>query len=273
MAKYGSNFEFNGKSSDEFGVVLASIGETDTYEMGLGRSIIKGDMNKYRSQIHHLGTKYSNVLSFDFTIIKNPCDQNNQTDMLFSRDEIRKLNAWLTGPEMPKLLHFNDSDEYIAYFGIITDVKNDALGDKIYALTYTVTCDSPFGYSDLINTTINCPSSTTTTITNSSDDINHPIYPVITITPNVTGSIVITNNTDDGSSITISAKKGLKITINCQLQMFYDDIGLLDLDDIGLSDESDIYIPRLLYGDNSITIDGNCSVTFTYRYPKKVGAY
>jgi phage-related protein len=34
-----------------------------------------------------------------------------------------------------------------------------------------------------------------------------------------------------------------------------------------------IYFPRLLYGRNQIEISGNAQVTFTYRYPVKVGAY
>lgn len=273
MAKYGSKFEFNGKSSEDYGVILASVGETNSYEMGLDRSIIRGEINKYRTQVNHLGTKYADVLLFEFTIVKNPCDNANQKDMMFTRSEIRNINAWLTGPEIPKILHFYDSDEYVDYFAIISNVTDNAIGDKIYSLTFSVTCDSPFGYSELITKTISSTSSMTSTITNLSDDISNYVYPIITITPNVTGTVTIKNTTDEEQSISISVKKGLEITVNCKLQTFYDSIGLLDLADIGLSDEFDIYIPRLLCGDNSITITGNCSATFKYRYPKKVGAY
>ena len=272
MAKYGSKFEFDGKSSEDYGIVLASTGVSNSCEMGLDRTIIRGEMNKYRSQANHLGAKYSDVLSFDFTVIKNPCNKN-PNDLLFTRSEIRNINAWLTGPEIPKILHFYDSDEYVDYFAIISNVTDNAIGDKIYSLTFSVMCDSPFGYSELITKTISSTSSTTSTITNLSDDISNCVYPIITITPNVTGTVTIKNTTDEEQSISISVKKGLEITVNCKLQTFYDSIGLLDLADIGLSDEFDIYIPRLLCGDNSITITGNCSATFKYRYPKKVGAY
>lgn len=276
MAKYGTSFEYNGKSSDDFGIILASIGENDEFAMGLNRDVIRGSLNKCRSQVNHIGTKYSDVLSFPFSIIKNPCSHDGQEEMLFTRSEVRQINAWLTSPEFPKLLHFNDSDEYIAYFAIITDVTDGAIGDKVYSLTYTVTCDSPYGYSDLITKTVENSSSTSSTsfvVSNTSDDLVNPVYPTITITPHSTGIISIQSNTDSGKILTITAKKELDITINTRLQMFYDSVGLLDFEDIGLSDESDIYIPCLLQGDNNFTVTGDCAVTFSYRCPRKVGAF
>lgn len=275
MAKYGISFEYDGKSSNDFGVILASIEKNQEFEMGLTRDVIKGGMNKYRNQVNHLGSKYSDVLVFDFTIVKNTCNKN-PGDLLFTRSEVRQINAWLTSPEFPKLLHFNDSDEYIAYFAIITDVTDGAIGDKVYSLTYTVTCDSPYGYSDLITKTVENSSSTSSTsfvVSNTSDDLVNPVYPMITITPHSTGIISIKSNTDSEKVLTITAKKELDITINTRLQMFYDSVGLLDFEDIGLSDESDIYIPRLLQGDNNFTVTGDCAVTFSYRCPRKVGAF
>lgn len=270
MAKYGTKFTFGNQSSDDFGVVLA--GGIDSFEMGLERSLIRGDMNRYRTRINHLGAKYQDSLSFTFTVIKNPCLNRTQEAMLFTRKEVRALNAWLTGSDYPQPLHFEDGGEYIVYFATITNVENETIGTDIYSLTYTAVCDSPFAYSEIFTRECDSSQSADMAIQVDSDDAANPVYPTITITPKSTGAVTITNITDNHQSITLQVKRDLQVIINCRLQQFTDGADLIDLSDIGLADESDLYIPRLLNGSNSLHIDGNCHVKLEYRCPRKAGA-
>lgn len=270
MAIYGDSFTYNGVSSTEYDVVLASIDNISTYEMGLSQSLIVGDMNKYRNRQNYNGRKYNDVLSFQFSIVRTPYVDGKQ--QYFTRADIRKINKWLTGADAPCVLHFDDDEEYIDYICLITDVDNTAYDGRIVELKYSVTCNAPYGYSEMQSIEMTVSSSENIRIVSNSDEINGYIYPKITINPTSTGEIQL-KNTDENAVIIINAKKSLPITINCELQQFYDDIGLMSFEDLGITDISDIYIPRLKYGDNNFTVIGNCSIKFEWREPRKVGAY
>lgn len=316
MAKTGSSFEFNGTSSDIYGVVLCALDPIDEYEMGLARSPITGGLNRFRTRVNSLGASYDDVLQFDFTIMKNPCNLHSQNDALFTRREVRELNAWLTSPELPKLLKFEDDEnDEVYYFATITEVESGAIGSKLYELTYTVTCDSPFAWSPLYLYQYDpddpdADENGIIKLKNDSDCYEDYIYPIIHIYPNETGNLTIKNITDDNQSLTIAMRRDISITIDCQLQTFIDDTGVIDLDDLLVAnqveeepqdieqdpvespwgnpssgsqetsssgsidpyDEFDIYIPRLLYGVNKIQIEGDAIVTFQYRTARKVGA-
>jgi len=45
------------------------------------------------------------------------------------------------------------------------------------------------------------------------------------------------------------------------------------MEDVGIGDLTYIYWPRLYYGNNSITIIGDTDISFSWREPRKVGAY
>lgn len=277
MAVYGTDFLFNGRSSSEFGVVLNSKEVIESYEMGLERSIISGDINRYRTQVNHMGTKYNSVLSFEFSIIKDPCTYHND-DLFFTRQEIRRINAWLTSPQFPTLLYFPDDEEDIYYYGIITSVDSNVVNTKVYMLTFQVTCNAPWGFSSAkiiesaydeeeenINRTI--------VLTNDSDDTQLYVYPTITIVPHVTGIVTITNNSDnlENKTLSINVLEEDAVYINCRLCTFKTLSGVLSLEDLGIQDVGNIYIPRLIYGDNNISLSGNADFTFTWREPRKVG--
>ena len=271
MAIYGKSFTYNGKSSDDFDIFLASVNTISSYEMGLDQSMIVGEMNKYRNHQNYNGVKYNDVLSFEFSIVKNPCN-DSENNMSFTRKDVREINKWLTGCKYPSVLHFNDDDEYIDYICLITSVDNESFGGDIIELKYTATCIAPYGYSEIKTFEKNITSSSTFQIENNSDEVNDYVYPIITITPNETGEIQL-KNSDDNAALTINSKKKLAITINCELQQFYDEIGLLSFEDLSITDISSIYIPRLKYGTNNFTVIGNCSIKFEWREPRKVGAY
>ena len=276
--KAGTTFLYDGISSSEYGVIVSGSGAPDSYEIGLDRSIISGDLNRFRTQVNHIGAKYSNVLTFSFSIVKDPCQFHND-DMYFTRQEIRRLNAWLTSQEYPKVLYFPDDEEDIYFFAIINSVDSDVANTKVYMLTYEVTCNAPWGFSVLkeessIIDEENQSLNRNIVINNTSDDTYNYIYPIIVIEPHSDGIVKIKNNSDkssNGNSISINVLKEDTITIDCRLCSFMSLSGVMSLSDLGFKDTGNVYIPKLIYGRNNISLSGDADFTFKWREPRKVG--
>lgn len=228
-----------------------------------------------------MGTQWSNVLQFELSFIKNPCEYPDQTDMIFTEYEVNRIAAWLTSPDYPILLHMYDDDldrfTRYDYFGLFSDLQPQILDGDIIGLTCTFTTNSPFAWTQMITKSYEITGSTTLNITTNTAEYNREIYPLITVTPSNVGDtgrvdITITNHTDGDRSITMSLLKEITTYIDCQHSRIYDENGLISMEDVGIGDLTYIYWPRLYYGDNSIEITGDTNVTFSWREPRKVGA-
>ena len=67
-------FEFNGHTSDEYGLIVTRIEENDTL---VNRSLQLGEKNKYRPKENQFGTLYSDNYSFKMGVMRNPCRNKN----------------------------------------------------------------------------------------------------------------------------------------------------------------------------------------------------
>lgn len=144
-------FEFNGHTSDEYGLIVTRIEENDTL---VNRSLQLGEKNKYRPKENQFGTLYGDNYSFKMGVMRNPCRNKNvvpelkngilkydptytpyldngilkfsmnytadikngiiipnDSDYLTSNN-IRIINAWLTSPQYPRLLKFIGDDYF-----------------------------------------------------------------------------------------------------------------------------------------------------------------
>lgn len=276
---FGKYFIYDNHSSQEFNLTIASFDSDIEIPMGLNRSILKGETNRFRTSPNHMGTSYDDVLSFEVTLIKDPCVTSSE-DMYFSEDEIDDINAWLTSADYPILFHMYDYDDGVDkkydYFGIFTEVKTQVFGGRVSGLTYTLTTNSPYAFTELIEKEFECSGETNFTIEVNNSERKREIYPIIKLNP--TGdelgrvNITIKNSTDDDKSITLNVLKE-PITIDCSKSKIYDAVGLLSFEDLGLSDIGYIYWVRLYHGVNNFTVVGDTKIIFEYREPRKVGAY
>jgi len=174
--------------------VLAEIEEKTKISMGLTRSMDKGTTNKYKASYDVYGVSYDDPLIFQITIIKNPCIGQ---DMSITRDESRELISWLTSPQNPQWLYFED-DEYIhdtvRYYGLFTDVEPFFAGN-VYGLTFTFTCTSSYAYTfDIVQ---NYEEINKILITNNvldGDEWNDYVYPLIHVHPIQTASTTLYGN-------------------------------------------------------------------------------
>lgn len=310
-------FEFNGHTSDEYGLIVTRIEENDTL---VNRSLQLGEKNKYRPKENQFGTLYSDNYSFKMGVMRNPCRNKNvvpelkngiliydptytpyldngilkfsmnytadikngiiipnDSDYLTSNN-IRIINAWLTSSQYPRLLKFIGDDyfsEEIEFFATITEVSTEH-ASLPYELTYTVTCDSQWGYTPLI--IYKATSSSTLTkecsIQNNSDCWEDYVYPTIKVSPKSHGTITIKNKTDNNGTMTINALKNDDFYIDCRNLKIYDITNsIVSFEDLGIEDIGDIYWPRLAYGENIFEFTGDATFEISYREPRKVGAF
>lgn len=310
-------FEFNGHTSDEYGLIVTRIEENDTL---VNRSLQLGEKNKYRPRENHFGTIYGDNYSFKMGVMRNPCRNKNvvpelkngilkydptytpyldngiikfpmnytadikngiiipnDSDYLTSNN-IRIINAWLTSPQYPRLLKFIGDDyfsEEIEFFATITEVSTEH-ASLPYELTYTVTCDSQWGYTPLIL----CKTTSSSTLTreysiqNNSDCWEDYVYPTIKVSPKSHGIITIKNKTDNNGTMRINALKTDDFYIDCRNLKIYDITkSIVSFEDLGIEDTDDIYWPRLAYGENIFEFTGDATFEISYREPRKVGAF
>lgn len=310
-------FEFNGHTSDEYGLIVTRIEENDNLA---NRSLQLGEKNKYRPRENHFGTLYSDNYSFKLGVMKNPCIIKNvmpelkngilQYDSSFrpsiknnilkfptsytvnlnngvlvpsssdylNSNNIRMINAWLTSPQYPKLFRFIGDDyfsESIEFFVTITEISTEHVSLP-YELTYTITCDSPWGYTHLITHSVTSSSTLSReySITNNSDCWEDYVYPLIKISPKSHGTISIKNTTDNNKTMKINALKNDVFYIDCEHLKIYDTAKtIVSLEDLGVEDVDNIYWPRLIYGENIFEFTGDATFEISYREPRKVGAF
>jgi hypothetical protein len=70
---YGKYFTYNGRSSEDFNLIMGSLNSNNDVPFAMNRNILKGDMNRYRSNPNHMGTAWTDVLSFGISVVKDPC--------------------------------------------------------------------------------------------------------------------------------------------------------------------------------------------------------
>lgn len=310
-------FEFNGHTSDEYGLIVTRIEENDTL---VNRSLQLGEKNKYRPKENQFGTLYGDNYSFKMGVMRNPCRNKNvvpelkngilkydstytpyldngilkfsmnytadikngiiipnDSDYLTSNN-IRIINAWLTSPQYPRLLKFIGDDyfsEEIEFFATITEVSTEH-ASLPYELTYTVTCDSQWGYTPLIlcKTTSSSTLPREYSIQNNSDCWEDYVYPTIKVSPKSHGIITIKNKTDNDRTMKINALKSDDFYIDCRNLKIYDITNsIVSFEDLGIENIDDIYWPRLAYGENIFEFTGDATFEISYRESRKVGAF
>ena len=207
-------------------------------------------------------------------------------EIVFSEEEIDEINSWLTAADYPTLLHiYDDFDEDLSmvfnkydYFGIFTDIESHSESGQIVGLTATFTTNAPFAWSEEYHQSFTIVGEGAISLNVHTSERKREIYPKIEISPSIGGSVArvnisITNHSDNNKTLSMSVVKD-KITIDSEYSTIKDEYAnLLSFEDLGIDDVGEIYWPRLYYGRNLLTLVGSGTYTFTWREPRKVGAY
>ena len=176
MAVIYKDFEYMDNSLSSMGLMCVDFESESGIPLGLKRTIQKGEANRYRVKSNHIYTSYDDSLEFEINIVKSICDTGcSQSEMAFSRDEIRQITRWLSSTTIPQLLNtINENDESLNYCGIFTNIESFVVGGDVYGFVLTFTNDSPFAYSNSIKNKYELNGNVTKTVLNNSDLLNKP---------------------------------------------------------------------------------------------------
>lgn len=276
--KFGQSFKYNGYSTEDFNLIICSDNPASEYALSMDREIITGNTTHVRNEAFGLSAKYSNMLSLELMLIKNPRLYTAPELLSFSRDELRNITAWLTSPTIPMLLDFTEYDESqdpVDFFGNFDSVNTFTYGN-IYGIKATFLCNAPWGYTKELEYSSDISGSGIINIDNTSDDWESAVYPLINIHPTENGNITITNITEN-KSFSFLAERNLDIMIDCRrlmvTKMVTDTIDIVSFRELGWTTDTldTLYWPRLIHGENQIQITGNCTIKISCRFPRKVG--
>ena len=151
---YGKYFEYDGTDSQELHLAIAGLEQSDDVTFGLGREVLHSSLNRYRNRVGHMGTRWSDVLTFNIQLIKDPCEFPAQSAMFFTEDEVDEINAWLTSPDYPKLLHMydydfeRDSSGNTILIRMTEDLPITIMANGYYPITYSISGNTAVGVID-----------------------------------------------------------------------------------------------------------------------------
>lgn len=255
------NFIFNGKSSEEFGVMMCTFSSSSPSSSNDEETEIN-IVKMYGSDIFHIiDIDYNNPLKFSICLC-------NTDGSFIDAYEQRALKKWLCRTDGYHWLSVDQDDLYnIRYKCKISFSEMEHIASMNGGMYFNVQCDSPFAHSLEQNKTYTCYSNTTTFNFNYNSDFEEsdkPYYPSLVITSATTGTIQITNNTTNETIKFTDCVNGEVITIS-------DDGTPTTSADRVIIDHwnyGDLYF---INGNNSITISGNCTLKIIYSYPIRVG--
>ena len=265
MSFYGSSFSFDGVSCEEYGLMLYDFDNTTQENSKFASIDILEDRVYQRPRSLFYGTTYKDPLEFKLVFGADEYAANQREPI--DRQDMEVIGSWLTGHNSYKWLHIDQPDMAgIRYRCIITDLEVLEIGFDKWAFECTVHCDSPFAYT-LPQSFSYQVYGTSNVVLHSRSSSNLPYFPSVQIQLLNNGSVTIINHsmsndtfemknipqtTDtllvNGETGVISASSGLNMYPYCNFKF-----------------------PRLVRGDNHLTISGTCIVTYTCEFPVNVG--
>ena len=265
---YTTDFEFDGKSSQEFNLKIINF-DSSGISSGIGSSDVEILSQRVlrKAKPYFLGRIQSTNLEFPLTFGTASPISGMDRDL---------ISAWLFGRNTYLPLYILQDDLNGAMFNcFLTKPEPTYIGNIQYAFKCNVTCDSPFAYSPIKVVTQTFSASAIEyydfEIYNSSSDDDF-LYPVVEFELNTIGDYFKLKNLDDTSGsvarefIFTGLQASEKITVDNDIQTITSDTGLLRLP---LFNKKWF---RLLPRQNRLHIEsGIGTFTITYRERLKIG--
>lgn len=261
MSFYAYNFIYNGKSSEDYGLFICSIGgNMSTTEEGGGGVNIHTDKTNKMDHNYLLGTSYDDVLKFTLTFA---CKEPK------TRLEVSEINNWLIGHDDYKKLYIEQEDMENIYFNcIMNDFRITNIAGLPCAFECEVVCDRGWGLEDEKDYTYNISSSGNSFSHNNTSHTNRITLPILTIKMSGSGDVTITNTTNNNYQTKLTGLSGGEIiTLDCENEIITSSLDLMRLSNFNK------HWFELLPGNNNISVTGSVSeVKITYSNIRKVGA-
>jgi hypothetical protein len=194
---YAIDFEFDGKRLSDFGCILTTFDGLRNNAVSSGASIVfstEKPLGSDRYNIH--SSRYDSPFSAEFCICKNPCDEMNSDNIVFSPREVSAIQRWLCrNDEYCKFRLLEDGYEGIYWNGYFNSQQH-MLGSSIVGFDLIFTADSPYAYLDDIKLHYDNAANTSFLVDSKSDKEGY-IYPNIILSLKSSGNFSLTNDRDN----------------------------------------------------------------------------
>lgn len=267
MAFYGSNFTFNGVSSEEFDLMLYDIGGNgqENSEFASTVSIIEEDVITRWKPVFY-GVRFENKLEFNlvFGVNQDRIDAGKYLD----RYELNAIASWLTGLDGYKYLTIDQDDmTHVRYKCYVSSLSVVEYGMIPWALDATITCDGPFAYMAPTSFIYDSNSGYVNLLNESG--YNGYYYPKVTLYASGSGggSLSITNLSDNNRVFEFTNLPASITTINVDCE----NGTITNNADLNLYDYFNFNFLRLKRGYNKLSISGDFRVTIICEFPINVG--
>lgn len=244
-------FSFSGNSEEETGMNISAVEEY------VGHNPVPV----------YLGQKYTGKLQFQAVLIKDPelfCGAP-----YFSPKECRSILRQLSGMrgyQWTKILPCEAAED-LWYRARTSNILYQYAGGHVAGIRLDLECDSCFAWSGENVVTVRAEADRPFYIFNDSDDLNHYVYPEVSLSSPSAGTISVTNLSDNGH---VSEVKGVKsgevITIDSRRQI----ISSRRPHDL-LLDDFNLGWFRLIPGKNEYISNVDIVVSMKFRVPRKAG--
>lgn len=261
MGIIAESFVFNGESSADHDLLMVSFDDNDDTKV-YSKELIKDDPTMYRPSIVYRGCRYSSPIQFKIDVCK-PMGEH------FTIDEYKALMRWFSADEPKKIYFTNPANPIYAnvhFYGQFTDIGRFDHNGEVAGLKMVFETTTPYGFSSDEPITITSETLATQIVQNTSDE-NKEYYPVVKIKSLDNQIISITNTSDGNRTTTLRMVTDQTIVLDFYSGICEDTTGVFTLDDFNL-----VWV-RLIPGENSLSVIGNCIVTIDCEFPRLVGGY
>ena len=164
------SFEFNGVDSKDIGLYIMNFDGNDTNgTASIGDEITFTTTRAANSdRLNFHGYTRETTLSTTFQIGKNPC---GETDMVLSREKLAFIKSWLERKDGYKPLRFFQDQYEDTYFFCKIHTEWIRIGGKIVGVECSVTCNAPYGYSQVQGLDVQLNDGDSFTIFNDTDEV------------------------------------------------------------------------------------------------------
>lgn len=260
-----TDFIFDGKRASDYGLMLVSINSNnDSVASGgdMEYSVAKTPNN---DRYTFYGSQFNNVLTWNISVVKDPCKCQNPMITACEESEIAK---WLMKTDGYKWFQFYQEQHENIYYKVYINMTPNQIAGTTIGFDLTVTSDCAYGFSNIITkqATINASTPFHFYVDN---NINNYIFPNFTI------SRSIANESEESTKdFYIYNAKDLEQNIkNDKVSKFSNvlsaDIALDSANEIikGISPKQfNWYFPRLVNGRNIIETNSESDINIKIQY-------
>lgn len=255
---FATDFLFDNNRASDLGLMIGSFNnELPTAAGGdIEYNIVK---TPNRDTFDFYGAQLNTFITWNFSIVKNPCLSNDQSPY-FSQYEESRIAQWLLKQDGYRWFQFDQKGYQDVYYKVHINMLPRQIGGKTVGFDLTVTSNCGYGYSEEIfkEYTINKDKPIRLDI---HSDINSHILPHITL--NGMGTFYISNKSDLPRKYTKLEHINGEIILSCDDDMIE-----------GISSPNDFnwYFLRLVNGVNHIVTDSqnDINIKIIYREPRRI---